>query len=90
MQSAGGAITRASHARSTSDHWARHSSRPGFQETSMSELLGGCRCGAVRYALMLDLPQTVTQVMQRELGDLPAAVEHESLNRSASFVKSGG
>jgi hypothetical protein len=54
MQSAGGAITRASHARSTSDHRARHDSRPGFQETSMSEILGGCRCDAVRYALALD------------------------------------
>lgn len=36
-----------------------------------------------RYALMLDLPDIVTRLMQRELGDLHAAVTRKTLNRSA-------
>jgi hypothetical protein len=36
-----------------------------------------------RYALMLDLPDIVTRLMQRELGDLYAAVTRKTLNRSA-------
>jgi hypothetical protein len=36
-----------------------------------------------RRALMLDLPETVTRLMQRELGDLQAAVTRETLTRPA-------
>jgi hypothetical protein len=36
-----------------------------------------------RYALMLELPEVVTRLMQRELGDLHAAVTRETLIRSA-------
>jgi hypothetical protein len=36
-----------------------------------------------RYALMLDLPDIVTRLMQRELGDLHAAITRKTLNRSA-------
>lgn len=60
---------------------------PRVEEEKLAEILvktwGRMSPSGRRYALMLDLPETVTRLMQRELGDLPAAVMHETSNRSA-------
>lgn len=59
---------------------------PRVEEEKLSEILvktwGRMSPSGRRHALMLDLPETVTRLMQRELGDLHTAVTHETRIRS--------
>lgn len=60
---------------------------PRVEEEKLAEILvktwGRMSPPGRRYVLLLDLPETVTRLMQRELGDLHAAVTRETRIRSA-------